>query len=790
MPFCGGDGSVEFPYEVANAADLLLINEYLDSHFIQINDIDLDEIAEWNGIGHYDAPFSGTYNGQNFNIFNMHSIDADTTINGHNWRGVAADEEEIICPCELDFYYNTTTNILRVFVDGGWENIGIRLEPFVWRGSAISDDDILNPEYRNFYYNITTETLRIYIYAWRDVDIDKRGGLFSHVWGLDAENLAVVENVRIVDAFCSATNISGSCHGVFVCDTYFAYFENCHVVRGRILHEVSYGSAGFVGSDYLSEYYGCSADVTIEAEGDWSFADCAGFVANGGCYSTFANCHSKFKIFNSHINSAAGGGGFAGLLWPPFVINQCSANGSFFAGAGFTDVGGFVGRIEIGAWDEVDIQIIQDSYCNTDISQSYLKANMYSSYRISTQKLMAFWNNLWSEVDESGLFNYNRQTFKYIGSGYSLPSTGNRGEIFYRTSNSTMYIYINSWITMPVDTIRDYLGLFAIVYKGTSAPINPEQGWMYYSAVDGDILIFVNENWELLGDHEHPPLIYTFLGQFSTFPEIPKLNDCFYHSVYKQYLYYDGSDWAIARNVKAVPFIWQGESATHPLNPEQYWAYYNTDDELTYIYDNSEWNRCGDNYYGPITNGDLYIRWRELLELDYTTIPDISMDNVGNVGNFVGYFTGAQSSTLDILNCYSIGQTNIRGFDDSFITFYNTYFEDVIVNIANCFCMHSNDPSQLANGLSKKEFADSAIFLDAGWDFVDIWFMDTNYPILKTQKYGFPPVDNVILEKLQLIKQIKNNLKTSIEGKGVTVGNSVFEQYPSLVDQIITPLEE
>ena len=40
---------------------------------------------------------------------------------------------------------------------------------------------------------------------------------------------------------------------------------------------------------------------------------------------------------------------------------------------------------------------------------------------------------------------------------------------------------------------------------------------------------------------------------------------------------------------KNYSFIWQGSSATPPANPEKYWAYFDTDDGCSYIYDGEKW---------------------------------------------------------------------------------------------------------------------------------------------------------------------------------------------------------
>ncbi len=81
--FAGGSGTSEDPYQVATAEHLNNIRNYLDSHFIQIADIDLDvapfnQDGGWVPIGFYstvvDTPnivFTGSYNGDDNIIQNL-----------------------------------------------------------------------------------------------------------------------------------------------------------------------------------------------------------------------------------------------------------------------------------------------------------------------------------------------------------------------------------------------------------------------------------------------------------------------------------------------------------------------------------------------------------------------------------------------------------------------------------------------------------------------------------------------------------------------------------------------
>jgi len=53
--FAGGDGSAGSPYQIATAGQLAEVQNYLDSHFILNNDIDLGGITNWEPIGSFNT---------------------------------------------------------------------------------------------------------------------------------------------------------------------------------------------------------------------------------------------------------------------------------------------------------------------------------------------------------------------------------------------------------------------------------------------------------------------------------------------------------------------------------------------------------------------------------------------------------------------------------------------------------------------------------------------------------------------------------------------------------------
>ncbi|WP_460490181.1 BspA family leucine-rich repeat surface protein, partial [Belliella aquatica] len=89
IPYSGGLGSVEVPFQIATAADLIALSnsqEDWNKHFIQTSDIVFDvdrKLVDWNGDGVIEPEgadlsgflpiglFSGTYNGNGFKIYNL-----------------------------------------------------------------------------------------------------------------------------------------------------------------------------------------------------------------------------------------------------------------------------------------------------------------------------------------------------------------------------------------------------------------------------------------------------------------------------------------------------------------------------------------------------------------------------------------------------------------------------------------------------------------------------------------------------------------------------------------------
>jgi len=76
--FAGGDGSVEYPYQITTVGQLQNVKSYLSDNFIIMNDIDASETTTWNAgagfepIGTSSARFTGILDGQNFVVSDLY----------------------------------------------------------------------------------------------------------------------------------------------------------------------------------------------------------------------------------------------------------------------------------------------------------------------------------------------------------------------------------------------------------------------------------------------------------------------------------------------------------------------------------------------------------------------------------------------------------------------------------------------------------------------------------------------------------------------------------------------
>ena len=210
------------------------------------------------------------------------------------------------------------------------------------------------------------------------------------------------------------------------------------------------------------------------------------------------------------------------------------------------------------------------------------------------------------------------------GSLESAPENPELYWVYYNIEDGCSYIWNgSSWDIISQDGFDGTDGLdgingtdgkngvdgLSIIWKGvySVAPENPELNWSYYNTEDGCSYIWNGREWDLLahaGKDGKDGLSITWKGSLEAAPENPELNWAYYNINTGCSYIWNGSSWDLLSKAgqngtdgkdglagaDGMSIIWQGSLREAPKNPELNWAYYNTTDGCSYIWNGSDWD--------------------------------------------------------------------------------------------------------------------------------------------------------------------------------------------------------
>ena len=111
------------------------------------------------------------------------------------------------------------------------------------------------------------------------------------------------------------------------------------------------------------------------------------------------------------------------------------------------------------------------------------------------------------------------------------------------------------------------------------------------------------------GPQGEPGISLLWLGSLDAAPTEPSLNQAYYNTVDKKSYVYNGTEWTtLAQDgtdgepgADGVGILWKGSLDAAPVEPVLNWAYYNTVDKKSYIFDGTEWTiLTQDGEQGPV----------------------------------------------------------------------------------------------------------------------------------------------------------------------------------------------
>ncbi len=170
--------------------------------------------------------------------------------------------------------------------------------------------------------------------------------------------------------------------------------------------------------------------------------------------------------------------------------------------------------------------------------------------------------------------------------------------------------------TLPLITLsRDNSFFIGITWKGTQTahPASPQPNWAYYNSTDKKAYIFDGSAWQILAESITGPqgpagangVSIAWQGSLPAHPATPTLNWAYYNTADGKSYIYNGTSWQVLasdgqigpQGPAGISLVWKGTLASPPANPQMNWAYYNGYEKRSYVWNGSKWqvlSRDGD----------------------------------------------------------------------------------------------------------------------------------------------------------------------------------------------------
>ena len=193
----------------------------------------------------------------------------------------------------------------------------------------------------------------------------------------------------------------------------------------------------------------------------------------------------------------------------------------------------------------------------------------------------------------------------WLGTYVSAPDNPSIGYCYYNSTDGCSYIWDgDSWEIIA----KDGTSGTSIIWKGAldDYPSNPGLNWAYYNTSTKNSYIYNGSGWDTLatslGGDTTVLVSFKWCGTSDTAPSSPSVGDAYYNSTLKASYVYDGSVWqqiskdgadgkdgTYTYDGTGYLITWKGSYDSNPPSPEKGWAYYNSAEGKSYIWDGSSW---------------------------------------------------------------------------------------------------------------------------------------------------------------------------------------------------------
>lgn len=332
----------------------------------------------------------------------------------------------------------------------------------------------------------------------------------------------------------------------------------------------------------------------------------------------------------------------------------------------------------------------------------------------------------WDTMTISGIDGIN---IKWLGALDAYPTEFGQNSAFFHKGDSVTYIYSDT--AWDILTMSGEDGI-SIDWRGslTEEPGDPAFNTGYHNLLSGISYLWNGSSWEIISVDGLKGKDLVWLGTHDTIPLDVAVNSAYYNSSAKMSYIFDGTSWQIIcrdgeEGEEGESLVWMGSFSEHPLTAENLYAYYNTTDRITYIYDGIVWNILATSG----KNGKDFI-W--IGEFPAHPNPDSSIVNTGyfNTTDSSSYiFDGTNWNTLCIGGKDGINGTN--GHDGLSIEWLGSYYNAPSVKKTNtAYYNLSDSTSYIYDG------SDWRILAKSGKDGIIInWRGSSSYQPYNPQEY-------------------------------------------------------
>ncbi|MCC8155489.1 MAG: hypothetical protein LIP01_15680, partial [Tannerellaceae bacterium] len=232
-----------------------------------------------------------------------------------------------------------------------------------------------------------------------------------------------------------------------------------------------------------------------------------------------------------------------------------------------------------------------------------------------------------------GINGQDSISVKWRGELTSHPENPENGWSYHNTRDGKSYIYQDeAWYVMTIDGVagangKDGQDGKSILWKGDlkQPPTNPELNWAYRDTDNGRVYIYNGSGWELMvadgsdgedgADGQNGLSVFITYHDSETEPALPtgtgttggwhtdtsskviwmsqKVSESSATGTWGKPIRIKGEDGLDGKDgqkgADGTSVLWKGEFDSHPANPADGWAYYNTKDGKSYVYQDGSW---------------------------------------------------------------------------------------------------------------------------------------------------------------------------------------------------------